>query len=607
MHATRTRSMDSTGTICRMMRLILDFWIPTAMVILLAVGMLFSAAWVVAIAGGIVIILLDAVAKIRQHNFSLDYIAFLALLVSLATHNWGAGAIVALMFSGGKALETYAAERAERSLRALVESIPKEATVKEKDGTVHEMPLTKILHGMVIVVKHMELVPLDGTLLSPTAVLNEANLTGEPLPSSRTTGSFIKSGCINEGEAFELSVVGTLSTSAYMRIVTLVQEAKRRPAKLVRFAERANFPFTAITLVIAGIAYAVSDDITRALAVLVIATPCPLIIAAPVAFIGGMSHAARHRIIVKSPAALETIARARTILFDKTGTLTLGTPRLIETILTDPGIDASRALSLASAIEFHSLHPLARALGAARELQRLPLLPAQDVEEKIGQGIEGTVDGLRLSIKAAPSDDRGGIMLSLADATHELARFRFEDVLKEDTASLLAWLAKHGFHVEVLTGDTQENAERTLGRFNIPIRARATPQNKSDAVDLARMQGPVIMVGDGLNDAPALAHADVGIVFSGTENSAAIDAAHVAILGRDVGLIRELIEDARRTTQIAEESTWGGIVLSVVGMVFAAAGDLRPVAGAIVQEGIDVAVIMNALRAALRDENSSLS
>jgi P-type E1-E2 ATPase len=357
----------------------------------------------------------------------------------------------------------------------------------------------------------------------------------------------------------------------------------------------------------AGVAFVLSGDITRVLAVLVIATPCPLIIAAPVAFIGGLSHAARHRIIVKSPAVLEVLARAKTILFDKTGTLTIGSPQLIETIVLDPAYDAPHVLSLAAAVEFHSIHPLARAIGAARDAARLPIMTARDVEEKIGYGIVGIVGDQRYSVCAAPPDSKGGILLSFSDNAHEIARFRFEDVIKEETAMLISWLLKNGMHVEILTGDTQENAERTLGRFNIPIRAKATPQYKSDAVDYARMQGPVIMVGDGLNDAPALAHADVGIVFSGTENSATIDAASVAILGNDAGLIRELIEDARRTTAIAEESTWGGIMLSVVGMVFAASGNLAPVTGALLQELIDVAVILNALRTAVSHEYHSMS
>jgi P-type E1-E2 ATPase len=323
---------------------------------------------------------------------------------------------------------------------------------------------------------------------------------------------------------------------------------------------------------------------------------------APVAFIGGLSHAARHRIIVKTPAALEALTQAKTIFFDKTGTLTLGNPALVETVVLDHAYDMARALTLAAAIEYHSIHPLARALSVAREAARLPIAVARDVRETVGQGIAGVVNEQRYTITAAKPDGKGGILLAFSDGAHDIAHFRFEDVLKDDTGVFLKWIESQGMHVEILTGDSPENAERALGHFGIPIRAKTTPQDKAAAIARARAFGPVIMVGDGLNDAPALAHADVGIVFSGTENSAAIDAAAIAILGRDLGLIRELLEDARHTTQIAQESIWGGIILSVTGMLFAAFGHITPVVGALVQELIDVTVILNALRAAVADE-----
>lgn len=579
-----------------------DFWQPAAVMLLLVAGVFTSAAWALAILGGIAVIIKDAYVRIQEEDYALDYIAFLALAVSLATEHFGAGAIVALMFVGGKALEEYASRRAEGSLRELIERIPKTALVKGQDGTERQMPLSDITHGTIIVIKHGELIPLDGTLVSPAALLNEANLTGEAMPQGRRTGAHIKSGCVNAGEAFEMSVVGTLETSTYMRIVELVREARNRPARIVRLAERANMPFTIATLAISALAFALSGDIERVLAVLVIATPCPLIIAAPVAFIGGLSHAARHRIIVKTPAALEALTQAKTIFFDKTGTLTLGNPTLVETVMLDHAYDATHVLALAAAIEYHSIHPLARAMSAAREAARLPIIVARDVRETVGQGIAGVVNEQRYTITAAKPDGKGGILLAFSDGTHDIAHFRFEDVLKDDAGLFLKWIESQGVHVEILTGDSPENAERALGHFGIPIRAKTTPQDKAAAIARARAFGPVIMVGDGLNDAPALAHADVGIVFSGTENSAAIDAAAIAILGRDLGLIRELLEDARHTTKIAQESIWGGIILSVTGMLFAAFGHITPVVGALLQELIDVTVILNALRAAVVDE-----
>lgn len=580
-----------------MRKFIRDFWQPVAMLVLLAAGLWLPSVWIAAIAGGIAIVLEESFRKVREGNWALDYIAFLALVVALSTGNLGAGAIVALMFASGRALETYASERAESSLRALVERIPKVALVRQEDGSLVTTPLADVRTGMIIVVKPHELVPLDGTLRT-IAVLNEANLTGEALPVTRTTGSYVKSGCVNAGETLEMTVEGDLSSSTYMRIVTLVREARQKPARIVRLAEAANTPFTIAALALAALAYYLSGDIVRVLAVLVIATPCPLIIAAPVAFIGGLSHAARHGIIVKSPAALEVLARARTVFFDKTGTLTLGTPSLKETTVLDPDTTAAHALAIAGSIEFHSIHPLARALDAAREAAGAPLLPASSVAERIGEGIEGIVEGTRYRVAAA-TGAVGGITLSLSSDAREIARFRFEDTLKTEASVLMHWLSETGMRAEVLTGDSAENAQRLLGGLDIPIRARVTPEGKSSAIDAARAESTVIMVGDGLNDAPALARADVGIVFSGTENSAAIEAAAVAILGHDAGLIHELLEDARRTTMIAKQSLWTGIGLSVLGMIAAALGFIPPVEGAIIQEGIDVAVILNALRAAL--------
>jgi len=256
-----------------------NFWQPVIVMLLLVVGAFTDVAWMLAIIGGIAVVIKDAYAQIREKDYALDYIAFLALTVSLATQHFGAGAIVALMFVGGKALEDYASRRAEGSLRELIERIPKTALVKGQDGTQREMPLSSITHGMVIVIKHGELIPLDGTLASPVALLNEANLTGEAMPQARRAGAHIKSGCVNVGDAFEMSVVGTLETSTYMRIVELVREARNRPARVVRLAQRANMPFTIATLALSALAFGVSGDVGRVLAVLVIATPCPLIIA----------------------------------------------------------------------------------------------------------------------------------------------------------------------------------------------------------------------------------------------------------------------------------------------------------------------------------------
>lgn len=559
--------------------------------------------YLVAISIGLATLFLVAYRAVRVGDWALDYIAFLAMALAVGSGEFLAGAVIAFMYVSGRALETYASERAEASLASLLARIPKTVVVKDADGTTHEVPLNEVPVGAVVIVRGGELVPLDGRLASTHAVLSLANLTGEPLPEEFSEGAVIKSGSVNTGEAFELIVSGTMETSTYAKIIELVKNAHADQAPFVRLAQKANLPFTLITLVIAVAAYLITGDVTRLLAVLVIATPCPLIIAAPVAFIGGVSRAAGKNIIVKTPAALEALARVKTIFFDKTGTLTLGAPQLDHVTLLARDVNENTVLALAAALEFHSIHPLAQAITRAAQTQNLITHRATEVKETVGTGIVGTIDGQLFSIMQAPDDHRheGGISLLLSRNETPLATLHLTDTLKAHSKNLLADLRKNGFRVAILTGDRAENAEKMFADLEIEICAECTPEEKYRIVDNARARGEMVaMVGDGLNDAPALARADVGIVFSGTENSASIDAADVAILGREVELIRDLFALSNRSVRIASQSVYIGIGLSVIGMLVAAFGYILPVAGAILQEGIDVTVILNALRAAFK-------
>lgn len=581
-----------------------EFRFPLAVLGLLMAGFLFPFPhfWIAAIFIGLGKIIWDSIGKIREKNYSLDYLALLAMAVSLFAEQYLAGAVVALMITGGEALDEYASLRAEGALRGLAERIPKSCMVRLANGAFLEKPIQEIKNGEIIIVRPNELVPLDGDLLSAEALLNEANLTGEALPISFWRGTYIKSGSVNVGEMIEISVAGEFQNSTYMRIVHLVDEAKKHQARIVKLAERVNFPFTAAALALALGAYALSGEISRALAVLVIATPCPLIIAAPVAFIGGLSRAARRNIIVKRPITLEILSRAQIIFFDKTGTLTLGEPLLVK-------IEANKKtkkgeldlLGIAAAIEFHSIHPLSRAILSARKERNAPMLISSNVVETIGRGIAGDVNGKRFTIAKADGAAESRIVLSLLEDGNEIGRFYFDDEVKENVHELFRSLAERGVAVEILTGDRKANADRLFGGYGINIRAECTPEEKYKAIDDAKTGGKtVVMVGDGLNDAPALAHADVGIVFSGTENSASIEAADAVVLGHDTGLILELLGTSARSMKIARQSIWGGVLLSSVGMIFAALGFIPPVWGAITQEVIDVVVILNSLRAAAR-------
>lgn len=577
-----------------------EFRLPLVVFALLLLGLVPELTFfsLVAVVIGLVKIINDSIKKIRAGALSLDYIALLAMAVSIPSHEWLAGSVVALMITGGEALDVYASRRAESALRALLEKIPKTCVVKEKDGALHEIPIQEVKNGAVIVLRSNELIPLDGTLLSAVAEINEANLTGEVLPVVFEKGSFLKSGAVNVGTTIELLVEGSFASSTYMKIVHLVDEAKSHPSRTVHLAETFNFPFTAITLLLAGAAWYVSGDIARALAVLVIATPCPLLIAAPIAFIGGLSRAARHNIIIKRPVTLEALTSAKKIFFDKTGTLTLGEPRLLE-IEAHAQKSKDELLAIASAIEFHSIHPLARALQHESGKRHSAPLEAKKVQETIGQGIAGEVGGARYRIGKSTRHREGDILLGIFEGDAEIGTLYFEDILKDAVGEMFHSISSRGLKIEMLTGDRAENAERLFGAFGITIRSSQTPETKFKAIEAGKRDGGVIMVGDGLNDAPALAKADVGIVFSGTENSAAIDAADVVILSRDVILVPRLLEIGARSKRIALESISVGIGLSIVGMLFAAFGFIPPVIGALLQEGIDIAVIFNSLRAAL--------
>ena len=391
-----------------------EFRLPFGVFVLLALGFIpgLNLCWIAATALGIIKISWESSKKIREGNFSLDYIALLAMVVSLVAGENLAGSVVALMITGGEALDDYASGRAESALRALLEKIPKTCHVRNADGTITEKPIQEIKSGETIIVRAHELIALDGTLRSEEALLNEANLTGEALPVTFGKGAFVKSGVVNVGETIELVVEGTFESSTYMKIVHLVDEAKHHQPRVVKLAERVNFPFTAITLLLAGIAYFYTGEMARALAVLVIATPCPLLIAAPVAFIGGLSRAARKNIIVKRPISLEEISRARTIFFDKTGTLTLGEPHLSKIDVLGHKSELE-LLAIAAAIEFHSIHPLARAVCAARAERKARLLESTSVEETIGKGIEGEVQGARYRIGKSDTGGQSGIVLGV--------------------------------------------------------------------------------------------------------------------------------------------------------------------------------------------------
>ncbi|MEK9151556.1 MAG: heavy metal translocating P-type ATPase [Patescibacteria group bacterium] len=560
--------------------------------LLLHMPLLYGAA----IIAGVAQLLLESYERLRRRQWSLDYLAFITLATALVLHALFAGAVIALMVVVSAALEKYGTAYATKTLKGLFENIPKRVLCMADVGT-KEVPIQAVRKGDVLLVRPNEMLAFDGYLLSERALLNEANLTGEMNPVLYTETAALKSGAVNVGETMKLRVLGDFEHSSYRKILSLVEEGKRHPSPIVRLAEKYNIAFTGFSLLFAFGAYALSGEWERFLAVLVIATPCPLLIAAPISFIGGLNKAARKNIIIKSPFVLELLAKTKMFFFDKTGTLTLGEPRLKKVQLLDASFSTEKALAIASALEWHSFHPIAKAI--VKEYARYDgeILIAHEVEEKIGEGIFGIVLGRRYGVVQADRNVGYGIIVDVVDGNRPVARFFFDDELKQDVARVFGYLRERGYALGILTGDRKANAERLFGHFKLPIYAECRPERKIELVERYQREGKLVgMVGDGMNDAPALALADVGVVFSGTENSAAIEAADVAIFGRDAWLIRDAIHIGRRSYHVALQSILIGIGLSVAGMTLAFFGFIPPVYGAIVQEAIDAVVIVNALR-----------
>ena len=540
------------------------------------------------------------VADLRRGKYALDYIAVLAIATSVATAHELVGAVIALMYLGGRTLEDYGVSRARRTLSLLADRIPNQALLRADDGATLVVSIDAVAIGQVVLVRHGEVVPLDGELLDAQATLDESSLTGEPFLLDKVQGDELRSGTVNVGRPLALRVLRTANDSTYHRILTMVAEAQASSAPLVRLAERYSVGFTAITLVLAAAGWYLSGDPVRALAVLVVATPCPLILATPIALMGGVNRAARERIIVKQLASLEVLTRVRSLIFDKTGTITVGRPALVEVRVSSSGsLGADEALSIASAVERQSLHPIAKALVDAARDRQLPSLPAVEVRETIGVGIEAVVGGRAVRVRKSVSE-RQEMLVELELDGVPVATFVLEDRVKPRSRQVLEALIGMGIEVAIATGDRRAAAERAVQALGLPltVEAECTPIAKRAAIGTRQRAGLVVgMVGDGINDAPALAQADVGLVFAHEEQTAASEAGGIILLGGDVESVWRALVIARDTVRVATQGILLGIGLSVIAMLFAAAGYIPPLLGAVLQEAIDVAVIVNALRA----------
>jgi heavy metal translocating P-type ATPase len=548
-----------------------------------------------------------------DHHLGVDTIALVAMVGALALGQELAGIVIGLMFSGGEALEATASRRARRELTQLVRRAPTVAHRKVA-GRLEDVAADAVAAGDELVVLTGEVIPVDGAVLSAEAVVDTSTLTGEPLPVTLRRGMAVMSGSANAGAPFEVKAGRPATESAYAALVRLVERAQTERAPFVRLADHYAGIFLPVTLVMAGAAWAVSGDAVRALAVVVVATPCPLILAAPIALVSGLSRAARAGVIVKGAGTIEALGRARTVLFDKTGTLTVGTPEVREVVSLD-GIGEPEILRLAASVDRMSAHVLGEALVAAAEEDGLALELPAEVREEPGQGIAGTVDGRRVAVGSAaflaaagcppgdPLTHGSGEALVLVGVDGRLAgAIRMADEVRQDAGGIVERLRAEGIrHVAMASGDRRSVAERTGRRLGVDrVYAELSPAAKLDVVRRLRTEpelAPVIMVGDGVNDAPALAAADVGVAMGTAGATIASETADAVIVVDRVDRVADAVHAGRRALHIARQSVLVGMGLSIAAMAVAATGHLPPVGGALLQEGVDLAVILNALRA----------
>ncbi|EJC75136.1 heavy metal-translocating P-type ATPase, Cd/Co/Hg/Pb/Zn-transporting [Rhizobium leguminosarum bv. trifolii WSM2012] len=548
---------------------------------------------------------IEIAKKLRKEEYGLDLIAALAMGSSLWFGEYLAGAIVGLMYSGGQFLEAYAHRRADEGMSALLAQVPRTALRLAGTG-FEEIPIGKIAVGDVLLMRKGDVVPADGALVGEVATIDQAVLTGEPFPVRIASGGNIPSGATNKGDAIEIRVLSRAEDSTYAGIVRLVEASRRSKAKLMRLADRFSVWFLFATIAVAGVSAFMSGDMSRIVAVLVVATPCPLILAVPVALAAGTSKAAKEGVLVKGAGPLEALAQATVAVFDKTGTLTAGQPEVGH---IDGPEHPDTILRLAASLDQASGHVVGRALVDEARRRGLVLSRPSEVIETAGSGISGIVDGVRVSVggdayfgEAAPSGSNGSSSAMRVSVLFDgmlAGTITLEDRLRKDAVQLVTQLRASGISRVVLaSGDELPIATtiaRSLGLDDVA--ARLAPSDKVDVIEKERVNGRVLMVGDGVNDAPALAAADVGIAV-GVENlAAAAEAADIVLVRDDLTKITKAIGIARRSRKIALQSIYAGIGLSLLAMGFAGAGYLPPVGGALLQEAIDVAVILNALRA----------
>src|SRR3984893_14779555 len=565
---------------------------------------------VILVVGGLPL-LYDLLRKLLSREFGSDLLGGISIITSVLLGEYLAGSIIVLMLAGGEALERYALRSASSVLAALAKRMPSVAH-RKRDAEILDVGLQEVAVGDTLVVYPHDICPVDGVVIDGHGVMDESYLTGEPFQITKTRGSTVISGAINGDSALTIRTTQRAADSRYAKIMDVMRESESRRPTLRRLGDRLGAIYTPVALTVALLAWAVSGDAVRFLAVMVIATPCPLLIAIPIAIIGSISLCAGRAIIVKSPIVLEQIAECRTAIFDKTGPLTYGEPKRPEQLIA-PGFAQKEVLTLVASLERYSKHPLARAILAAAKQAGIQLPEATEVGEQPGQGLRGTVFGHQLQITSrnkliaqnvAGADQlppiAGGLECVVVIDQRYAAALRFRDAARAESRSFVSHLGpKHQFQrVMIVSGDRESEVRYLAAQVGITeIHAQKSPEEKLAIVRAETAAAKTLYVGDGINDAPAMMAATVGMAI-GQNSDVTAEAAGVVVMDNSLEKVDEFMHISRRMRSIALQSAVGGMLLSIAGMLLAASGYLTPVNGALTQEVIDVLAVLNALRAA---------
>ncbi|BAK57565.1 heavy metal translocating P-type ATPase [Lactococcus garvieae] len=585
-------------------KLVLVFFIAAASLLAqFAFNAPLVARFIITVAGGILALsmFIEMIKTLRKGNYGVDLLAITAIIATLLVGEYWASLIIILMLVGGETLEDYAAGRANRELSALLQKTPDIAHVMQ-EGKVVDMDLDDVEIGAHLLIKPMEVIPIDGVLLSEAAILDESSITGETKPNELQQGDEILSGAINGSSSIEIRTSVAASESQFQKIVALVRQAEATPANFVRLADRYAVPFTIMAYIIAAVAYFISGDPVRIAEVLVVASPCPLILAAPIAFVSGMSRSSKNGFLIKNGTIIEKLATAKAIFFDKTGTITDGKIE-VDAIVPAEGVSQEELLKIVYTIEKSSNHILAKAVSSYAESHDVQGLELESLSEVAGLGVTGQINGQlikigRANFVGAPDGLDFETAFYVSRDGQYIGAVTFSDTLRANAPAVIEDLRDAGFEsITMLTGDNARVADKIAAQVGITeVYSSMLPEEKLAKIQASTIH-PTIMVGDGVNDAPALTLADVGISIGTGNNTVASEAADIVLLKNDLSSVTKAVHISRDTLTIAKQAVLIGIIICVILMLIAATGLIPAIVGALFQEVIDVVSILYALRA----------